>query len=466
MATTFVTEALTPLDLLMPKTYIRVLMTFRTARTIDSISESLQAGLETTVKSVPWISGRVSQSNSRQGNPSNLEIRWAVPEITPKILDMGSIEASYKELSAQNMPSRAIPERVWPVSDLTDQVSETAGARVFAAGLFSFGDHEGIGLCVCMHHSSVDAKGFTEVLGLWARNTTSPELEGPAIAGTRLNRLSDMLHSGLNVSAQESLESLLALHPEFSTQPPTIPTSFPACTSTLFSIPIERINAHREALRSSSKFPQTINTVLCALLWSSITRARMHGNEGNHSFHTSRLAIAVNGRPRVEGKHSSSGGPYLGNMVVYALAKLATEGLVYSNTGAARRLSGVCDAIAESTSPAKITSGHVAEICRLVNKSENPGKIFVGWDLFSSRDLTITSWATFDLYDLCFGGGLGKADFIRLPYTEADGVCIILPRKRPDFSREYGEKVEVVVMLRNDHMERLQEDYLWQTLIR
>lgn len=35
--------------------------------------------------------------------------------------------------------------------------------------------------------------------------------------------------------------------------------------------------------------------------------------------------------------------------------------------------------------------------------------VFLGWNLFNRRDLTITSCANLDLYDMSFGELLGKA---------------------------------------------------------
>lgn len=59
------------------------------------------------------------------------------------------------------------------------------------------------------------------------------------------------------------------------------------------------------------------------------------------------------------------------------------------------------------------------------------------------------------LYDVCFGEGMGRSDLIRLPYiNSADGVAIVLPRKRG----VKREMLEVVIMLRTDHMEGLERN--------
>lgn len=55
--------------------------------------------------------------------------------------------------------------------------------------------------------------------------------------------------------------------------------------------------------------------------------------------------------------------------------------------------------------------------------------VFVCWDLFGSRDLTITSWAGLGFYGMDFGRDLGSWSFVGIPYTEADGVGLVLPRR-------------------------------------
>ncbi|KAI0455712.1 hypothetical protein F5B21DRAFT_503001 [Xylaria acuta] len=126
----------------------------------------------------------------------------------------------------------------------------------------------------------------------------------------------------------------------------------------------------------------------------------------------------------------------------------------------------ICDAIAQSQSPAKTNPGHVAEVCGLVERAEDHGTIFVGWGIVGSRDLTITSWADLDLYGVAFGHGeeeeeLGRPDFVRVSSSAAaDGVGIILPRKRNPAAT--NEVIEIMIMLRSDDMVLLEQDTMWK----
>lgn len=108
----------------------------------------------------------------------------------------------------------------------------------------------------------------------------------------------------------------------------------------------------------------------------------------------------------------------------------------------------------------------MAEVYNLVENTKSPSAIFVGWDLFGSRDLTITSWADLDLYNMSYGRHLGVPEFVRVPYTEADGVVIILPRKKgADELNLSEEMVELMIMLRQDDIEFLEQDRTWYSFV-
>lgn len=165
-------DQLTPLDLPMPRTYIRVLFVFPTANSNPQITQPLQRGLEKLSKQVPWVAGYVFHTTPTNQKAS-LEIRYRSAK-TPTLEDKGQITASYANLSSQDMPMKAIPPDVWPTLPcLLGNIPSEKGDRVFAASFFRFADH-GAGLCICLHHNAVDVTGFAEVVRLWARNVVQP----------------------------------------------------------------------------------------------------------------------------------------------------------------------------------------------------------------------------------------------------------------------------------------------------
>ncbi|KAE8146206.1 hypothetical protein BDV25DRAFT_143919 [Aspergillus avenaceus] len=409
-------EPLAPLDLPMPRTYITVLLVFQTAESTQAITQDLQRGLDKLSKQVPWLSGRVFPTTSTQ-NKASLEIRSNAGD-APTLVDKGSIAASYSTLASDRMPLEAIPSEVRPVSSMISSPL-TEGDPVFAASLFRFAD-QGAGLCVCIHHNATDATGFSEIVRLWARNVAEPEFNLPSPLQGRLTRLSEALSPKLQEISSLSSENIFALHPEYSKLPPALPKEFAPCTSKMFSIPIHWINVLKEITRKYTSRSLTTNALI---------------------GETSRLVTAVNGRRRISEKLSAPEDPYIGNAVLYSLAKFSAG-----------------DLAAVDEDP---VSRQIAEVYHLIESLEDYKSLFVGWDLFGSRDLTITSWADLDLYAMDFGATLGKPKFVKLSCVEADGVAIILPRQRSVSE----EMLEVTVILRKDDMARLEDDSMWQTVV-
>ncbi|KAL1872323.1 hypothetical protein VTK73DRAFT_1554 [Phialemonium thermophilum] len=468
MATSSNVESLTPLDTLMPRTYIATLLTFRTTESNSTVKEELQTGLECLFRQLPWLAGRVFPATSTQGQKPSLEIRWDRSNTFPYLIDKGSIPVEYEALSLAGLPPALIPPDIWPAPSMIDESLFLEGAPVFATSFFRFRDNRGLGLCVCMHHHAVDATGFAAVLKLWADNTTGVKGHVLNPAGGRLERLSNALSSDLEGVANMSLDVLFTRHSEYSKLPPALPSSSPPCTCKLFTFPVARINEVKRSLEEHSSGTQTTNSVLCATIWSAVTCVRTERNP-NLKEGTSRLITAVNGRRRVSDEIASSANPYLGNVVLYSVSRLAVEDLVAAfDQPAKQSLLIVCNTISRSQSPSIINSRFVAEVYRLAQNVIDYRTIFVGWDLFGARDLTITSWADLGLYEMQFGPRLGKPEFVRVRHADADGVAIILPRKKSwsgaSGTGAFNEVVEVMLMLRTDDMDALEQNSTWKGL--
>ncbi|KAJ4162873.1 hypothetical protein NW754_014291 [Fusarium falciforme] len=394
MASTHI-ERLTPLDHLMPRTYVGVVFSFRTTESTTTISARLQDGLARLLKQLPWLSGRVfPTTRAREGGEvPSLEIRWSDDDAVPTIQDKGVIDASYDSAAESAMPPSAVPADMMPVPAMVDEATFSSGIPIFGASVFQFADKQGVGLLVSIHHNVVDAAGFAQVVKLWVQNLSGTKPNGEKLGLHRFTRLSEALSEDLPAVSSQSTAEIFAAHPEHSSAPPAFPTEFSPATSKVFTIPIGRINAIKEQLEGLVSTPPTTNTIVSALVWSAVTRARAQ-RKSDLQGQTSRLAMAVNGRRRLGEGFSTSENPYFGNNILYSLAKTEIENLnTSSDLDFVKKLAKVCDAIAESQSPNKINSRHIAEIYTLAEKMDNYQMIFPGWDLFSSRDFTLTSWA-------------------------------------------------------------------------
>lgn len=453
-------EPLTPFDLLMPKVYISLLLAFRTSTSFNAVSQRLQSSLDGTTKKIPWISGRVCSAGAGDQQAAHGGIHYDLTSSSPQIADRGSIDVPIESLEAHAMNSTTIPEDVWPLGNLR----ESGNSLVFGASVFRFKDDEGLGLCVCMHHSAVDAAGFTEVLRVWAQETTALGSSRPQPAGNRLSRASEALASQITEASTKDTRALFELLPEYSAIPPAMPSSFPSFASQIFTILPERLELYKGCFIHHLKTPPSTNAVLCALLWTLITSVRAQHKTNTPTPTSSRLIMAVNGRRRIDPNFSPLNNPYLGNLILYASTQSSFDFLERA-ADSPRELAEICNAITQSYGPAKINPQHIANVFELARRSRDSSTIFPGWDLFNHKDLSITSWADLDLYQMGWGPELGQPEFVRFPSTAADGVCIVLPRRRGHSARHSQNFIEVLVMLKEEHMEALKVDSLWQSLV-
>ncbi|KAI0455711.1 hypothetical protein F5B21DRAFT_503000 [Xylaria acuta] len=149
--------SLSPPNPLTPRTHIRVLFTSWTTDSIASTTIGrLQGGLGSLSETIAWLSGQVLSYGHDDGAGT-----W-------------SRDASCEALSAEDLLPDSISEHVWPVPPTIDEDLFTKGASVFGASLFRFADGQGISLCICMHHSAVDATALADIVRLWAQHTAGP----------------------------------------------------------------------------------------------------------------------------------------------------------------------------------------------------------------------------------------------------------------------------------------------------
>ncbi|KAJ4864807.1 transferase family domain-containing protein [Trichoderma breve] len=456
---------LTPLDVIMPPTYAGVLLTFETTQSTHVIENNLQHGIDKLVTAMPWLAGRVYRTAPAEGNLS-LELRWSQDGTRCTLFNKGSIPNAYLSNSDAGMSPEVIPANIWPVPFSLDDETWAAGVPVFSTSFFQFADKQGVGLCICVHHNVVDASGLSHIITLWAKYLSEDLDTGLILELDSMGRLSKALNPQLEALSSQSKETLFEAHPEYSTSPPALPTEFVPSACKLFRIPITSINETKTLIKDHTASDPSTNTTLCALLWSTITAARRKRNPAL-TEQTSKLIMAVNGRCRIGHDFSTLNHPYLSNLILYSLASFSSRDLIAAGDSKDMKvLAQICASIAESKSLDSINAKSIAEVYRLVESVDRNTTIFPGWDLFGSRDLTVTSWADLPLYEMDFGPGLGRPQHIRAPYSPADGVCLIMPRKRSDQTAAGKvELLDVMVMLRQDDMDALLQSWLGKSLV-
>ncbi|KAK3674107.1 hypothetical protein LTR78_005954 [Recurvomyces mirabilis] len=229
---------------------------------------------------------------------------------------------------------------------------------------------------------------------------------------------------------------------------------------------LSQVDKMKARLGEHTAVPPTTNTVICAILWTALTRARQRRRpEAFSQPQQSRLGMPSDARRRVHPDFSPDEDPYFGNFYTYTATALPTTALITADDTSMYRLAHVCDAIASTLSPDKLNSRNVAEIYTLATRSESSPALFPAWSITSGRDLGMTSWAGFGLYEMSFGNVLGQPTFVRPPFMQIDSAAIVLPRKRGGFDEEQRDIIEIMVMLHKDDTKALQDERLWKLLV-
>lgn len=459
---------LSPLDQLLFGIYTRMFLLFKTSTPSLAI-DSFKAGWEKTCAHLCYLKGYVYQRANQRGQ---LAIAWSDDLPTPEVSHKGRLDLSYEVMVSRGTSYSALKDDLCPVGLVIDHSTPDKKSPVLAA---SVGELEGgIFLSIAVHHGVMDGTGFADLLDLIAQNTkgvqsASATLLDPDEPLHREARLRQALDSGKELNHQDvhvDLKSLLASHPEHTTTPFPKPSQAPACTSKVLILPLEKIEATKQALKGSMPF-LTTNTIVSSLLWSCITRVRC-ARAGSNVIQKSRIGMAINARPYLGAGFANK--KYLGNVIMYGLSELPVN--EFTSCAATQEISGailpremieVFKTVAASTSSERISSRHVGEVVAIVDQLDNVRSLGPGWNFYHGSDLSITSWANLNTYEADFGEHLGRPGLVTVPYMELDGICVILPRRRTRHTGGEQDVIEVVVMLQADDLARLQEDEVWKS---
>ncbi|KAH6850621.1 hypothetical protein B0I37DRAFT_372002 [Chaetomium sp. MPI-CAGE-AT-0009] len=472
------TAVLSPLDQYMPRIYTTLFLIFETSDPTNAV-DKLRAGLRRLNQRLPYLKGRVFATDGGRA-----AIRWSPTDEDVKLQEMPTDGLvlpglSFEKLKAERAPLHYFPPTLSPLPRFANLNSDS-GAAVFAAnyGLLD----GGVVLGLSVEHNVMDGTGVVELIRFWAACTRSDTID---TATTPTPDPDEPLHRS----------QLLPT--------PSTPLPSPPGTSKIFTFATAQLEATKTALQTlHSTTPSTTatwlttNSVLCAILWSCITRVRQQRRARARETTTpsepsspsttaaatarSQLGFAINGRARLGPGATGLGladprRPFLGNVNLYGLAGVdvgeleqatstatTADGSSVVAAGREAALGRVVQAIGEGVG--RVTGGFVGEVMELAERAaaDGGGPLAPGWDAFHGRDVTVTSWANMGLYGAEFGEGVGRPCFMRVPRAETDGFAIVLPRRR---GGEREEGIEVVVAMHPEDMAALEGDAVWRSYL-
>lgn len=454
---------LSSIEQLMPRAYIRVCLAYRVPSEdhLHLAIERLQTRVRKIVDAKPYLSGLVSDVKLPNREVGRAEIRFTThgylnyPAVEVRnLLNSDGSEIEYDDLDREGLPpSKLRPE---DVSALLPNVDPSILAPVFRiqANIVK----GGLIVSIYLHHCISDGTGLDLI-------TTGDVMDDE---NTFLRPDPSDISSKLEQKLKSFARQKTQIRRELSEAPPNLPCNrnligrrldgpaTPAnapgrgCVVMISSQKISKLLGHYNDIDPCDQSPvHTKNTLLMAMLWRHMTRARRPSIEHNPNVKTSSLLIPVDIRRKLQRPLLPS---YFGAAVDSAKAELALDALTESDGMTLREVS-----LTVRESIAKVNDSFVREAIALANTADKRIDITdlqaSCMDRATGADMYITSWLRLRTYASDLGMGLGGPDWVRKPWSRDPGSCIILPQKsdNPDY-------YEVVVQMTKMDMERLLGD--------
>ena len=336
-------------------------------------------------------------------------------------------------------------------------------------------------ICVSKHHFLIDGTATANMIKRWFSRVRNHFSHGSlkdaeSIPSSSLLAMHDKtsLLKTLNV---EPLE-----HPHWKIVPGSGPSVFgvlvpprilmtiskflpeflvPKIVSGIFHFTPTSLKQLRADLQKHTKTRLSMNDAISALIWRCVTRARIYSHSQAAHPETSSLAMAVNGRRKLDPPLVDE---YFGNCVFLAPSSVPISVLISQGSVS---LSKVAEAIRESLLN-KTDDHHMRSLLQLCGAQNSVTNMVMAHNTFMGYDLMVTSWARFfdSLEDLDVGHG--KFRCWRLPDGGVfDGIISILPTygmrdcvEDKDLE-SYPGGLQVAIDLLRRSMESLKADSEW-----
>ncbi|KAI6084426.1 hypothetical protein F4821DRAFT_170589 [Hypoxylon rubiginosum] len=449
--------ALSPLDRLMPRGYVRQLFCFPS--THADVPRVLKAGLAGVVADVPYLLAGVSTQRISLTEPyQTLEDVFSEEDLSD-VLD-------YAAMKRENFPPAAFiaPGIVPP----TTQPPFPDPMPVFHARVSLV--KGGFVLCVAVHHCTTDITGFGALLKLWASHCRTGASAAVGLDAAWLDRGALLEQpDGANRAAPASIPQLLHVRGLTDYARVSAASAQPSDPTTcIFFFPQQSLQFLKHAVNghiASQGISGWVSTgdILTALLWSAILAAELDPTSGSLEG-TNTIGFPVQFRSHLR---PSLPPDYLGAAFIMTSATNSRADLVSfaANTNAPHgeapldpvslsRLAKIACTIRSSLR--RVDEESVRDVLMYLDAtSENHPPITLG----PRHDgISIVSWADQSMYELDWGDVIGRCDAVRLPKLMFKRYPIVLPRVPAGVNGSEGG-LEVIVSFDRHVMERFQ--YSW-----
>lgn len=446
----------------MPRSYIRICLAYKVPDD-DMLTKAL-SGLNGYIRKVvdakPYLSGYVISVPEPNKQVGAVEIHFSdqdfleYPAVNVRHLSHDEVPYTYEELESKGLPPSTIkPEIVSALSESADEERAPVfrvQANVVKGGLI---------VSVYLHHCISDGTGIGLLISGSVLNdeyTFDRHLDGKGHETPSLSRrLNAFAHHKSIVRQELSYSSANQINDRKLKCKVVKPTSeFKGGAKIqgrgcVMSIPLAGLQELREGLQAvCGSIFFSHNDVLQALLWHSMTRARIPALAEDGSIQESSLLIPVNIRKRLSKRLSKS---YFGAAIDFASAKMPLSHLKDSSAAALAE-----SAVTIRNAIEKVDEPYIRQAIALAQYADPTIDVrdlqASNMDRSKGADMYVTSWEKLSCYEATFEMGLGPPDWVRKPWSRDPGSCIVLPR---DERKDY---LEVVIQMTQDDMARLLED--------
>lgn len=447
----------------MPRAYIRVCLAYRLPEpsVLPLALDKLRNFVRKLVDAKPYLSGYLVPAPDRSRRPGRVEVRFtdeeflSFPCLQERRYSHDEMPFTYDQLDQAALPPSLIRPDL--VSALPEGADENRApvlrvqANIVRGGLIvSFylhhciSDGTGLGLLIS---GSVLNDEFTFIRHINSDGHPIPSL---TVRLDTFAKYKTIIREALAWSDPNQISTRHIAH-KFYTRVSGVssPTQAPG-RGVIFTLPCPTLQSLKESLQPRCPSEQlTTHDTVQALLWHSMTRARIPSLQPIYGIRHSTLLIPINIRSRL--KESGLPPNYFGSAVDFASVKLDLshlsrhdeDALAVTATQIRKSIAAVDDVYVRASIALANSKDPTIDVRDLLASNMNR---------ITGADMYITSWWKQPLYTSDLEMGLGRPDWVRKPWSKDPGSCIILP------CDDRKDVMEILVQMTEADMARLLGD--------
>ncbi|ESZ92113.1 hypothetical protein SBOR_7492 [Sclerotinia borealis F-4128] len=435
---------LSPFDHLSPRVHVPKLLYFSSNSDPQTIVQTLKDALSKTISAFPVIAGSVGLSKEPHCQKGSLAVQgpyFGVNDIL-SVKDLSS-KYDFESIRANEFPTDAVDADVLPNLAGNNNQVLLAQANII---------HGGLVLVCAVHHCVMDEGGMFNLLNLWSIFCRGGD--GDELVNKKWVDNSALLQGGGTGRLEDHPEYQLL--PEAASTTPYLSHSSDVVDTGLFFFSDDSLQRLKELANEGSDDESWVSTndALVALVWSSITSARIATSDSAEPSTLSVFAMTVNGRNRLLPPMSPN---FTGNVVLISKSFSRFSDLS-SKSSNPTHLGTIARTVRQSVR--EVDNAKVKDVIKAIQNVTDLARLQPSGYESHQRNVGCSSWSGQPYYSQDWGRKLGgKCRRFRWRSLKTDGIFIIFPRIPKDEGEKLGTGgLEICMGLRRECLAALKED--------